>query len=319
VTPVPKARLGVALLLPGRVAAEVDGLRRALGDGALGRIPPHLTLVPPVNVHQDRMADALAVLRDAAARSRPLRLTLGPPATFHPVNPVVYLTVGGDLDAVHDLRDSVFRDPLARALTWPFVPHVTLADGIDPDRIPPSLYALGDYRTEVVVDRVHVLEEQEGRRWEPIADAALALPAVVGRGGLALELSVTEGLDAEAAEFERDQWGDDGRTSLALTGRRTGRIVGTAVGWVEPASGVGYLSRLVVERGARGEGIGSHLLAAFASAAVERGAEVVRLRTEAGGEAERFYRERGWVEELRLPAHRRGRDYVQLHRRTAPG
>src|SRR5687767_10146098 len=59
----PKARLGVALLLTGQLGHEVDGLRRALGDGALGRIPPHLTLVPPVNVRDDRMADALAVLR----------------------------------------------------------------------------------------------------------------------------------------------------------------------------------------------------------------------------------------------------------------
>ena len=62
-----KARLGVALLLPAGVSAEVDGLRRALGDGALGRIPAHLTLVPPVNVREDRLGHALAVLRSAAA------------------------------------------------------------------------------------------------------------------------------------------------------------------------------------------------------------------------------------------------------------
>lgn len=59
----PKARLGVALLVPGALGGEVNGLRRALGDGALGRIPPHITLVPPVNVGEDRLPAALALLR----------------------------------------------------------------------------------------------------------------------------------------------------------------------------------------------------------------------------------------------------------------
>ena len=69
----PKHRLGVVLLVPQPAAAEIDGLRRAVGDGALGRVPTHLTLVPPVNVRHDRLADALARLRLAAAATRPFR------------------------------------------------------------------------------------------------------------------------------------------------------------------------------------------------------------------------------------------------------
>ncbi|MDQ1402032.1 MAG: hypothetical protein QOG03_348, partial [Actinomycetota bacterium] len=71
-------RLGVALLIPNPLAAEIDGLRRALGDGGLDRIPPHLTLVPPVNVREDRLSDALAVLRNAGTGTRPFILELGP-------------------------------------------------------------------------------------------------------------------------------------------------------------------------------------------------------------------------------------------------
>ncbi len=50
-------------------------------------MPAHLTLVPPVNVREDRLGEALAVLRRAAAATRSLTLTLGPPATFLPDNP----------------------------------------------------------------------------------------------------------------------------------------------------------------------------------------------------------------------------------------
>ncbi len=62
-----RVRLGVALLVPPPFDTEIDGLRRALGDGALGRIPAHLTLVPPVNVREERLGEALAALRRAAA------------------------------------------------------------------------------------------------------------------------------------------------------------------------------------------------------------------------------------------------------------
>jgi 2'-5' RNA ligase len=164
-------RLGVGLLVPAPTAFEIDGLRRALGDGALGRIPPHLTLVPPVNVSDGALLDAHEVLRQAAKATRPLDLRLGPAATFAPVTPVVYLPVAGDVDALHALRGRVFRPPLDRALTHPFVPHVTLADDMDPDRIPAAVAALADYVVDVRIAAVHLLQEGRGRTWHPIADA----------------------------------------------------------------------------------------------------------------------------------------------------
>src|SRR5437867_1954584 len=103
-----RLRLGVALLIPPPVDRAIDALRRALGDGSLGRIPAHLTLVPPVNVRDDRLGDALDVVRAAAASTRPFAVMLGPPATFLPDTPVVFLPVGGiggDGGAVHALRD----------------------------------------------------------------------------------------------------------------------------------------------------------------------------------------------------------------------
>src|SRR5688572_3800754 len=110
---VPRRRLGVVLLVPQPLATEIDGLRRALGDGSLGRIPAHLTLVPPVNVREDEVPDALRVLRAAAASTTPFTVELGPPATFSPVNPVVYLAVdGAGRDDVERLRNAVFRPPL---------------------------------------------------------------------------------------------------------------------------------------------------------------------------------------------------------------
>jgi 2'-5' RNA ligase len=159
----PRLRLGVALLIPPPFDREIDALRRAVGDGTWGRVPAHLTLVPPVNVRAERLDDALAVLRRAAAATRPFTVALGAPATFLPDTPVLYLPVEAGEEPVHALRAHVFRDPLARPLTWPFVPHVTVADESTPERIAAARLAMAGYAAQVTFHRVHLLQEHPGR------------------------------------------------------------------------------------------------------------------------------------------------------------
>ncbi len=281
----PKQRLAVALLLPPPVAAEVDGLRRALGAD-VERVPPHVTLVPPVNVRDDALAEALAVLRAAATATTPapLRLSLGPPTTFHPVTPVVYLAVAGDLAGLAELRDRVFTPPLARPIGFEFVPHVTLNEDMEPERIPAAVAALADFTAEVELDRVHVLRESPGRFWRPVADAPFVTPAVVGRGGLPTELTVTDLVDPVAAAVLPAAGagpGDDGEapaaaagTPWAITARRHGEVVGVAHGRV-----IGdrvEVEALVVAPEHRRQGVGRHLRAQVEALAAGRSLPEIR-------------------------------------------
>jgi 2'-5' RNA ligase len=323
----PRQRLGVALLIPSPVAGEVDALRRAVGDEDVTRIAPHVTLVPPVNVREEDVDDAVAVLRRAAAAVPPLRLELGPVTTFAPVSPTLHLAVGGDVDGVRRLRDGVFVPPLERTLTHDFVPHVTLIEGTP--HIEAGLVALAGYRAEVVVASVHLLRETRDddgvRIWRPVADAALGgRPAVIGRGGLELELTTSGVLPPDAAGWLRDRWVDfnverfgrvlPAEIPVSIVGRRDGEIVAAATGDVRPMTGEAYLAELMVRADLRDEGIGAHLLAAFTSAAAEHGATYLTLRTEAGGRSRAFYERLGFVEWYLMPRWRNGRDFVQLRR-----
>lgn len=258
-----RQRLGVVLLVPQPLATRIDGLRQALGDGALDRIPPHVTLVPPVNVGERDLAAAFAVVRRAAAVIAPLELRVGPAATFHPVNPVAYLAVDGEpgqLDALTALRAGCLAGPLDRRQDHAFVPHVTIAEELASVRLDQVDAVLADFRVAVTFDRVHVLAEQPGRVWVPIADMPLgAAPAVVGRGSLPLELSVSGRPDLEAASLLAIE-GDTPGVPFAVTARRDGAVVAAAWGWT--AGSHLEVADLVVAAAHRGQGVGRHLVVA---------------------------------------------------------
>ncbi len=323
-----RLRLGAALMLPAPLAGEVQGLRRACGDH--GRMAPHLTLVPPVNVRRDEVGEALSVLRRAASQTRPFTLTLGPPATFLPDNPVLYLEVGGDLDALVALRSRVFVGPLSRTLTWPFTPHVTICDSGEPTRLEAAVVALADFRVDFAVERVHLLHEQphdghRHRRWVPFLDAVLAEPVVVGRGGFELELIPSECFDAwsratvaswqqeepgELASVDElatvdelasvdEQWDWPGVAEsavrpLVLRAVHDGVLVGVLVG--HRSGHVGVIESGIVAPDQRRHGIARHLLGAFVSTMADEGASQVSAWVPAGSSGEHWLRSAGFAE-----------------------
>jgi 2'-5' RNA ligase len=299
-----RRRLGVALLLDPPLSDEVDGLRRALGDPSLGRVKPHVTLVPPVNVRATDLTAALARLRRAAAGVRsPLHLTFGPVSTFWPDNPVLYLDVGGDLPELRRLRDSAFAPPLERTLSWPWVPHVTLAETADEARIHAAVPALDRYAAVAAVDRVVLLEQRPGRQWAAIADAILGPRVIVGMGGLALEISRSRIVDPEAwnmvhvAGADPGNGGDGGGCHprppffpIVLTARRESEVVGVAAAW---SAENGAHVAAVVTPAVRRQGVGGHLLAHLESAIRREGWPLSVLY---GHGPAGFYRARsGWT------------------------
>jgi 2'-5' RNA ligase len=279
--------LGVVLLLSGPPGAEVAALQRAVGGRP--RMAPHLTLVPPVNVRDDRLEEALAVVRTAAAAVAPLALDLGPPATFWPDTPVLYLAVGGDLDGLDRLHRTVGTGPLDRPVDRPFVPHVTLAEDLSPSTIEAAVTALGGYRVAFLAERVHVLEEIAGREWRVVGDAPLGGGRVVGRGGIELELSVGEVVAPDAAELV-------GAPPFVVTARRGGTAVGLATGRLADDL---WLDQLVVDAAARREGIGSQLLAEAELVGARHGCARARVACPPG--AEGWFRARGWQPESDEP------------------
>ncbi|MGH9305425.1 MAG: GNAT family N-acetyltransferase [Acidimicrobiales bacterium] len=266
---------------------EVNGLRRSLSAPSLDRIPPHITLVPPVNVSPDQFDLAIEDIAHVAASTVLPPLELGPVSTFWPDNPVVYLAVSESLastevapSALGRLRQALLAGPLYRPDSRAFVPHVTIADQVAPDRIPGILTALDGYRTTVVIETVHLLRLGADRVWTSVADFALAPPVVRARGGLELELTgavrpdpgVTDWVEATARIAGTPTWPGPApgqvagavppETSLVSSytfmARREKSLVGVArTQWGHWGL---HLEHLIVSPDRLGQGIGSALL-----------------------------------------------------------
>jgi ribosomal protein S18 acetylase RimI-like enzyme len=227
---------------------------------------------------------------------------------------------------VHRLRDAVFTPPLERPLTHPFDPHVTLVE--ESTRIDEAVASLGGYRATCTIGSIHLMREsrddERNRIWRPIADVPLGgRVAVVGRGGLELALTPTGALPPDAARWIEERWVDfdverfgaprPADAPIGIVARRDGRIVGAAQGDVRHW-GEAYLANLIVAADVRNEGVGAHVVAAFASLAAEHGATYLTLRTEAEGRSQPFYERLGFEVWYRMPSWRNGRDFVQMRK-----
>ena len=265
-----RRKLGVALLIPRHLAPEIDGIRRALGAPDVGQVAPHITLVLPINVRDEDVDTAIALVRDAAAAEQPMDLVIGPLETFYPVTPVLYLRVSGPgLDALARLRDALDAGPLAQELKHPFVPHVTLNAFATDAQIPGALASIAHYVEHVHLDTITVLEEHDDKVWRPIADAPLGLePSTRTVGASRVMFAVTK--------YPTDVGSTMGRyRSLSVEAFVDGRVVGLAHGHFA-VDGVAWLDELVVIRETRGTGIGAQLARAFIDAARDAQATEVR-------------------------------------------
>jgi 2'-5' RNA ligase superfamily len=184
--------------------------------------PPHITLVPPVNVSRDSFPAALRLVRTVAEQFGPvLELTLGPAEAFAgAVEPgerraepgqagvpvpsqdprsVLYLAVGGTgVDHLRTMSKLLRVGPLHRPDVHEYTPHLTIHEYLPTDQAEAALVALRDCRLQLRVTDLVVLERPSGSRWGQVMTTPLGSPSIRGRGGVELRYRVTRTAGPEA-------------------------------------------------------------------------------------------------------------------------
>ena len=318
-----RVRVFVAIVFTDRLAAEIDGLRRALAPELIARLPPHCTLIPPQNVRVEEWASLEATIRAAAAASAPFPLTLGPIGTFLPRTPVAYLACNAEDGVLESLRSRLAVGPLApppRRVEHRFVAHCTLTTRLSPAMAPAVSAVLSPFRAATVVDRVVLLEQEGGgaHRWRPRADYLLGAASVLGRGGLELEITWSSLADCDALALlggdARRPLGEPGDARVVVA-RWQGQAVAAAV--CRLASGALHIDQLLVQAEHRRQGIATQLVVACERLARESLIPTLMVQACEGSSLESFAIARGFclVERVARPGD--SRELVRLSRRVA--
>lgn len=177
--PVPAAdggetgRIGVAIPVPPPFDAVIAGQREAAGDPMAWAIPPHVTLVPPVDVAETTLPAVEEHLLDAAAGMEPFEIHLRGTGTFLPVSPVVYVALRSGGDEVAALEERVRCGVLGSERAFPFHPHVTLAHAVPPECLDRAGRDMAGFEARFTVTCVRLYRYGPDGVWHPVTDLPL--------------------------------------------------------------------------------------------------------------------------------------------------
>lgn len=165
--------LGVVIQVPEPWAQLLVEWRGRCGDPQASLVPPHVTLLPPTEVAV-RERDAISAhLAGVAAAHPAFDVHLSGTGTFRPVSEVVFLAVARGIGDCEQIATHVRTGPLARPLSFPYHPHVTVAHDVPTDMLDMAYAALADLHAEFRVTTFTEFEQQPGGAWAVVREYPL--------------------------------------------------------------------------------------------------------------------------------------------------
>lgn len=158
--------LGVAIEIPEPFGSAIDDARRAY-EPSMGRMPAHITLLPPVDVDPDVLPGVIEHLSSVAERLSPFEVELHGTGTFQPVSPVVFIALSRGISSCERVETRVRTGLLAVDSRFPYHPHVTLAHEVSDALLARAFDDFTDFRARFTVAQMHLFSLQPDG-WHPL-------------------------------------------------------------------------------------------------------------------------------------------------------
>jgi 2'-5' RNA ligase len=165
--------IGVAIAIPEPYGSELQRVRESYGDSLARSIPTHITLLPPTDVDAGDLDDIDKHLRTIAESEQPFDIHLRGTGTFHPVSPVVFVSVVLGISACERVEARVRSGPLDRELTFPYHPHVTVAHDLPQEVLNRAFDEMASYDVRFPVWGFSLYEHGADAVWRPQRDFPL--------------------------------------------------------------------------------------------------------------------------------------------------
>jgi 2'-5' RNA ligase len=167
-------RIGVAVQVPEPHASVLVGWRRRIGDPEAGKIPPHVTLLPPTDFEAEQLELVEKHLAEAAATVAPFTMRLAGTGTFRPVSQVVFVQVSSGIAQCEQLEEAVRRPPIERAVDFPYHPHVTVGHDVGDQQLDAAFDGLRDFVAQFRVDSFRMYTQDPNGTWRTCREFPLS-------------------------------------------------------------------------------------------------------------------------------------------------
>ena len=159
--------IGVAIPIPEPWGGQLQRFRESIDDPMAGHIPPHITLVPPVDLAPAVVDDVTRHLEAAAGAAAPFDVHLRGTATFRPLSPVVFVALAEGISGCERLERQVRSGPLGVDLSYPYHPHVTVAHEVEEALLDRAFTELSDFEARFTVDSFTLFVHDDHSGWAP--------------------------------------------------------------------------------------------------------------------------------------------------------
>jgi 2'-5' RNA ligase len=168
--------LGIVVPIPEPWAQLLVDWRYKVGDPQASLVPPHVTLLPPTEVAAADRTMISAHLAEVARCHPAFDMHLSGTGTFRPVSDVVFVAVARGIGNCELLSNDVRRGPLARSLSFPYHPHVTVAHDVAEDMLELAYTGLADLSAEFRVTAFTEFEQTPMGAWAVAREYPLTGP-----------------------------------------------------------------------------------------------------------------------------------------------
>jgi 2'-5' RNA ligase len=166
--------MGITLAVPSPWAEQVQDYRVAVGDVTGHQVPAHITLVPPAEVDAGQVPAVMDHLQWVSRRSVPFDITLRGTGTFRPVSPVVFVALAAGISSCERLATEVRFGPLSVPLTYPYHPHVTLAQHVAEETLDRAFEDFAHFSCTFNANSFLLYAHDDDSGWQPKQEFPLA-------------------------------------------------------------------------------------------------------------------------------------------------
>jgi 2'-5' RNA ligase len=157
--------IGVTIAVPEPWGSQLQAYRESISDPMASLIPPHITLLPPVDVSGPVLDGVETHLAQAAAAVAPFSVRLRGTDTFRPTSQVVFVPLVDGAESCARLEQAVRTGLLGMDLAFPYHPHVTVAHELPEATLDQATRDLADFDADFTVTAFGLYELTPAHVW----------------------------------------------------------------------------------------------------------------------------------------------------------